>query len=307
VRTIWGIRYIKRKFQERRAKYEAQSSEEKAAWRTANATLWISFFTIILTLVGCLTLYEVISGGSDTHALLEATQRLAKAASGQLGVTRRIAEAAKAQSDSTRTISEKAIAQAQATNDLAKAAKRSADIAQRQQTPWLGIEQPDSVPITFYYLWNAPLPFPTIGLDLRFLAKNYGLSPAHLLAYGILNLNLDITPENDDKSIRQTCRIDMYRASGQVQLPKDSGESLLPGDHRPFNGGEVTTFAEKTPREFTTLSFTICLIYQDTGQYWHYSGYRYRAFGTRAIQVPDHTGWSYTQFTGATLLASYAE
>jgi hypothetical protein len=63
------IRYVKRKTQERETKKNEESSSDRAARRTADATYWIAAFTIVLALVSALTLYEVIEGGTDTHKL----------------------------------------------------------------------------------------------------------------------------------------------------------------------------------------------------------------------------------------------
>ncbi|MGD1096774.1 MAG: hypothetical protein ABSB35_32875 [Bryobacteraceae bacterium] len=59
---------------------EPKSSADKAADRTATATVWIAIFTIILALVSGFTLYEVIEGGTDTHALAVAAGKQAEAA-----------------------------------------------------------------------------------------------------------------------------------------------------------------------------------------------------------------------------------
>ena len=59
---------------------ELRTPEQKAAWRTANATVWIAIFTIVLALVGFFTLYEVISGGNDTKKLVKAASNQAEAA-----------------------------------------------------------------------------------------------------------------------------------------------------------------------------------------------------------------------------------
>ena len=254
---------------------QIRSAEKWMIWLTAA----IAFFGLCTVIVGTLQwivmggqLREMKSGGTDTHALAES-----------------------------------ALAQAQATNRLASEAKRSADLAQSQQIPWLGIEQPDSMPVKFSYLWRAPLPHPTVNVDVRFSAKNYGTSPAHLVPYQISTLILDITPENDSKSLRKTCGIEAYRTPGQVTLPQDPGEVLVPGANRPFNYGVVTNFGANTPKEFKTLSFTACLLYQDATHAWHFSGYRYKATGVQTVQVPGHSGWSYVQFVQGSLLASDAE
>jgi hypothetical protein len=75
VRSIWRISYIKGKLHERRTKYEAQTPEQKAAQRTANATVWIAAFTIVLAIVGWITLYEVVAGGTDTREAFRQEQR----------------------------------------------------------------------------------------------------------------------------------------------------------------------------------------------------------------------------------------
>ncbi len=126
--TIWPISQIKSKLHERRAKYEAQKPEEKAAWRTANATVWIAFFTVVLTIVGGITLYEVIEGGNDTHDL---------------------AVAAKKQADNTHDLAVAATKQAGSTHDLAVAAQKQADVAknalEKVQRAFLNIGTIDSL------------------------------------------------------------------------------------------------------------------------------------------------------------------
>lgn len=79
VRSIWGISYIKRKFRERKAEKKDENPADKAARRTANATVWIAAFTIVLAVVGAITLYEVIAGGADTHDLAIAAKKQADA------------------------------------------------------------------------------------------------------------------------------------------------------------------------------------------------------------------------------------
>jgi hypothetical protein len=64
VRSIWDIRQIKRYFEKRKAKYKDKKAADRAARRTANATVWIAAFTVILAVVGSITLYEVIEGGA---------------------------------------------------------------------------------------------------------------------------------------------------------------------------------------------------------------------------------------------------
>jgi hypothetical protein len=68
---------VKRKFHERKAKKEIETPTDRAARRTASATVWIAIFTVILALVGLITLAEVIGGGRDTRDLAIAAKQQA--------------------------------------------------------------------------------------------------------------------------------------------------------------------------------------------------------------------------------------
>lgn len=57
------IAHIERKFHQYQAKKEKESTSDRMARRTANATVCIAFFTVALAGVGGITLYEVITGG----------------------------------------------------------------------------------------------------------------------------------------------------------------------------------------------------------------------------------------------------
>jgi hypothetical protein len=151
MRSIWGIRYIKRKIQERAAKKKEETAADKAARITAAATKWMAIFTFILVLVTLGTLLvlrsqlrEMQSGGKDTHDLADAAGK-------QQEATGNIAEASKQQAAATKSLADNAIAQAKAANELAAQAKVSADAARRladtdvrqlevAQRPWLVIE-----------------------------------------------------------------------------------------------------------------------------------------------------------------------
>jgi hypothetical protein len=269
---------------------------ERATLRWAKVAVLLSGLAALFV---CAQWYEMHTGGQDTHDLAEAAKTQSTQAIAQ---TAKMGEAIAKQD----ALIAQTTAQALATNRLASEAKRSADLTQSQQIPWLGIEQPGSMPVRFSYLWREPLPYPTINVDVRFSVKNYGPSPAHLVPYQVSTLILDTTPENDSKSLRKTCGIDVYR-TGQVTLPQDPGEVLVPGATRPFNYVIVTSFGGNTPKEFKTLSFTACMLYQDAARTWHFSGYRYGATGTKTVKVPGHSGWSYVEFVEGSLLASDAE
>jgi hypothetical protein len=63
----------------REKKKTEEKPEERAARLTAKATVAIAIFTVVLALVGILTLIEVIEGGGDTHKLAEATLSASRA------------------------------------------------------------------------------------------------------------------------------------------------------------------------------------------------------------------------------------
>jgi hypothetical protein len=68
-RTVWGVSYIKRKLEERKAKREKEPAADKAARLTAVATFWIAMFTLVLAILSGLTWWEIHTGGADTHNL----------------------------------------------------------------------------------------------------------------------------------------------------------------------------------------------------------------------------------------------
>lgn len=79
MRSIWSISEIKRKLHEHRARSQSETPEQRAARLTATATIWIAVFTVILAIVGGITLYEVIAGGEDTSKLAQAAVNQAAA------------------------------------------------------------------------------------------------------------------------------------------------------------------------------------------------------------------------------------
>jgi hypothetical protein len=121
-RAIWGISYIKRKLQERKAKREQKTPADKAAHITAVATFWIAGFTFVLAILSGLTWWEIHTGGTDTHDL---------------------AIQAKNQADRTKTIADQAVIQANAAKSAAITAERaltqSSKIVQLDERPWVYI------------------------------------------------------------------------------------------------------------------------------------------------------------------------
>jgi hypothetical protein len=80
-KTGWAgmVAKIERDFAEHKASKE-ESAADRAARRTADATVGIQRLTWVLAAVAALTLCELIEGGADTKALVEASKKQARAA-----------------------------------------------------------------------------------------------------------------------------------------------------------------------------------------------------------------------------------
>jgi hypothetical protein len=179
MRSIWSISEIKRKLHERKAKYEHETPPDKASRRTANATVAIAWFTVVLALVGALTLYEVIGGGSDTAKLAQAAVDQALAMKLQEQHMEMMAEATKAQAIA-------AISQVQELETLAKATQGSARLlreSNRNAVTALHLTEAADIEldhINCNTIANPPTPQPPIGLttDISVAFLNRGRTSA---------------------------------------------------------------------------------------------------------------------------------
>ena len=131
VRTVWGISYIKRKMHERKSKYKDETPTDRAARRTAVATIWMASFTLILALVGGATVWilknqlrEMHEGGVDTSALAKAAGKQADAAKAQ-------SDQAKAQTDKMAESLAKTDALIGATKTISSNTKEALNVSQR--------------------------------------------------------------------------------------------------------------------------------------------------------------------------------
>jgi hypothetical protein len=78
---------VKSEMHGRRTKQQEETPVDRAARRTANATVWLAVFTVVLaaTSVGTIwilknQLREMHEGGIDTHALADATEKMKSSA-----------------------------------------------------------------------------------------------------------------------------------------------------------------------------------------------------------------------------------
>jgi hypothetical protein len=78
-----------------------ESAADKAARKTANATVWLAIFTVVLAVVSSWTLFEIHAGGTDTH-------NLAVAARDQAAEMKELAKAANVSADAAKRASETA-------------------------------------------------------------------------------------------------------------------------------------------------------------------------------------------------------
>ena len=179
------IGYVKRKLSDRKAKKQAESPADRAARRTAVATIWMAIFTFVLAGTSGFTiwilknqLHEMHEGGIDTHALAEATGDAANAATDQ-------ADAAQQFSDTAEDINggiAGAVDQLEATAQNAKAAIQATRDAMRlEQRAWVGLTVVD-----------VPKPLPT-GATFEIVNhfSNTGKTPA-LRAHAVSELEIDV-------------------------------------------------------------------------------------------------------------------
>lgn len=198
-RSIWMVSYIKRKLDERKTKYKAETAEQKHSRRTATATWWIAVFTIVLALVSTGTFYLLFKGGKDTRDLITATQdlataangqfeamqELARAASGQAGSMRVFADRMKDQADRTKTIADQAIVSADAAKSAAGTSEKAMTVGNR---PWVKITHRIVQPLTFGFIGAAG---PAATMNVEDTIENVGTTIAlNVLAWE------DVIPED---------------------------------------------------------------------------------------------------------------
>ena len=179
---------------ERNIKKNQESPADKAARRTAEATVVLAIVTVVLAILSALTLWQIYEGGIDTHALADAAGRQAgaaekseNAAGRQAGAAEKSAKAARDFADTADKINsgiqdavhklniqaQKLGETAKQTADLASNTKEANKISQTaleiQTRPWIGIKLTD---------FKIDPREATKGTNFDYLLKNYGTSPA---------------------------------------------------------------------------------------------------------------------------------
>lgn len=168
----WFILYMERKMHQRRSRREKkktlESADQKTAKLTAEATRWIAVFTVVMAIVAGLTLWELIQGGADTKALVDASKKQACAASKSAKASQDFAATAALINGNINDAVGKLDTQAKATQSAAKAATNQLGLMKKQldmtERPWI------EVTLTANTEWE-----PGPGLDMpRFASQNGG-------------------------------------------------------------------------------------------------------------------------------------
>jgi hypothetical protein len=165
---------------ERNIKKNQESPADKAARRTAEATVVLARVTVVLAILSALTLWQIYEGGIDTHALADAANRQVCAAEKSAKAARDFADTADEINSGIQDAVRKLNIQAQ---KLGETAKQTADLASNtkeankisqtaleiQTRPWIGIKLTD---------FKIDPREATKGTNFDYLLKNYGTSPA---------------------------------------------------------------------------------------------------------------------------------
>lgn len=127
---------------------QKESPTDRAARLTADATVALAIFTVVLAATSVMTVFilknqleEMHSGGVDTHALAESTNRVSQAALRSQLASERFATAASNINTGVRTAVDKLNAQAINSSRIAGVEERQSQIAAsalEEERPWVG-------------------------------------------------------------------------------------------------------------------------------------------------------------------------
>ena len=265
MRSVWSISEIKRKLHERTAKHENETAPDKAARRTADATVWIAIFTVVLAIVSGITLFEVWQGGADTAKLAQAAVDQAGAAKLQEQRMETISETGKAQAisaidlaermkdqaDQTKVIADQAVAQAQTASRAAKTAEQQLEASER---PWLKINidfSPEEKSIAFDEVG---------GFTIRMLinTQNIGRSPAIKV-----RALAELTPAETSNvrfDGRQQKMCDSVHNASFSAAYVGPGNTIFPGDMLPIPQYRLSLSSTKIALELENPSNNIFIL-----------------------------------------------
>ncbi len=256
-RWVRFVGYIKRKVNERKAKKQNETPTDKAARRTAVATIWMAIFTFVLASTSGFTIWilknqltEMHEGGIDTHVLAEAAEDGAGAASDQ-------ADAAQQFSDTAEDINGRmsdAVDQLQATADNTKTTiKATQDALRLEQRPWMFISGMDLKPLVL----NDPL-------TVEYSIKNEGRTPATMRKDSKISMAISLAPVNQLKDIAANTPFKAGLAfPGVIYGPTlISSTTMTGGPPRLLGANELAAYNSKPPTLWVYIYGR--LIYADT-------------------------------------------
>jgi hypothetical protein len=278
--AIWGIRQIKRKLEERKAKRENEIASDRAARITTKATVWIAVFTVVLALVGILTLIEVILGGADTAKLAQAAVDQAAAMKLQEQRTEILTTATTAQAIATQTAADAAKSAAETGTAALKQSEKAFIVEQR---PYLVTEIPTFIPAAIVA---------GQGITANINTKNIGRTPARKM---LNHIRLEPYHPSDRATIINFMNglfADLRRRDSQsrreTETTAEAGEDLAPGattfstnDPPPIlTGVEVNALlADPQPAQTTVLYYVGVISYTDAFKVPYATEFCYIYFG----------------------------
>jgi|SRR5579872_140390 len=173
------VGYITSELDERKARKQQESSVDRAARRTATATVWMAIFTCVLAGTSYLQWREIHSGSTDTHDLAVHAKEQADKMKDMSDAADKISQAAENMVAEDSRIADNAEKAMKASNEQSKSAL-DASIANSRldERAWVGL---------LYPIKTADGEKLKVGrVVFKFRFKNSGKTPAINVAYDIL-------------------------------------------------------------------------------------------------------------------------
>jgi hypothetical protein len=206
------VSYVKRKMHERSTKKKKESAIDRAARRTANATVWLAIFTVVLAVVSGLTLFilkrqlgEMRGSGKQTDKLICLYQKQVAQLAKQAGDTHTLAVAAGKQAAEAIIQANAARISAEAAKSASQTAKDSLHVSERA---YVVIEEPS-------------FGFSTKSVSLPLV--NSGHIPSGEMISVIHEATFNVATPTD--------RIN-YTIPNQIDWQHQRWDSILPGNHQ---------------------------------------------------------------------------
>ena len=242
----WFILYIERNVHKHRSEHKKKRADEtpadRAARKTATATVWIAILTVVMAGFGALTWREIHAGGVDTKAVADAAQKQACASSKSAKAAQDFAATASLINGNINDAVGKLDAQAKATQRSANAAKSAADSAVVSLRPWIKITDVQTrgegtvIPALSFQTSPAWSGASQATFQLQISLRNIGHSPARLTVNFELFLPLW---ENgySDVIYREKRRFCSKFAKNGLSVDPSLQVILFPEEVHEWNGG----------------------------------------------------------------------